>query len=221
MDGLLTAIAIDGKRLRGVPDGQVKLVAAMLHQEKAVIAQPELQRAVFGAIQRDCPRDYTELDRGHGRIIRRPLRAAGAGDGIAFPPARQVARTRRDRYDASGALISKEIMHAITSQDQDPASAADLAPVRRLPTPAAQFDAVCRSSGIADTYPKIRTCLEGTACLAEGQWKRVTRMAGNRKQWLNRARAFLAVRTTVMTTVSRRGECLHVRRSWLRRHRPG
>ena len=38
-DGLLTAIAIDGKWLRGVLDGQVKLFAAMLHEEKAVIAQ--------------------------------------------------------------------------------------------------------------------------------------------------------------------------------------
>ena len=40
LDGLLRAIAIDGKWLRGIGDGQqVKLFAAMLHQEKAVIAQ--------------------------------------------------------------------------------------------------------------------------------------------------------------------------------------
>lgn len=39
LDGLLTAIAIDGKWLRGVADGQVKLFAAMLHQDKVVIAQ--------------------------------------------------------------------------------------------------------------------------------------------------------------------------------------
>src|SRR5512142_3484341 len=39
LDGLLTAIAIDGKWLRGVADGQVKLFAAMLHQEKVIIAQ--------------------------------------------------------------------------------------------------------------------------------------------------------------------------------------
>ena len=38
-DGLLTAIAIDGKWLRGVLDGQVKLFAAMLHQDKIMIAQ--------------------------------------------------------------------------------------------------------------------------------------------------------------------------------------
>jgi predicted transposase YbfD/YdcC len=39
LDGLLTAIAIDGKWLRGVLDGQVKLFSAMLHEEKAVIAR--------------------------------------------------------------------------------------------------------------------------------------------------------------------------------------
>jgi predicted transposase YbfD/YdcC len=39
LDGLLTAIAIDGKWLRGVADGQVKLFAAMLHQDNVMIAQ--------------------------------------------------------------------------------------------------------------------------------------------------------------------------------------
>ena len=39
LDGLLTAIAIDEKWLHGVLGGQVKLFAAMLQEEKAVIAQ--------------------------------------------------------------------------------------------------------------------------------------------------------------------------------------
>jgi hypothetical protein len=39
LDHLLTAIALDGKSLRGVADGQVKLFAAMLHEEKVMIAQ--------------------------------------------------------------------------------------------------------------------------------------------------------------------------------------
>ena len=39
LDHLLTAIAIDGKWLRGVADGQVKLFAAMLHDEKVMTAQ--------------------------------------------------------------------------------------------------------------------------------------------------------------------------------------
>jgi predicted transposase YbfD/YdcC len=195
LDGLLTAIAIDGKWLRGVLDGQVKLFSAMLHEEKAVIAQhripdettettqvrellahvdlagavvtadavnaqrdtadyiagpaedggrasayflfakgnqPRLQRAVFGAVREDCPRDpdYTELDEGHGRIIRRSLRVADA-ENIDFPHVRQVARIRRDRFDASGALISKEVVHAVTSLDENQAAAADLAKLAR------------------------------------------------------------------------------------------
>jgi len=195
LDGLLTAIAIDGKWLRGVLDGQVKLFAAMLHEEKAVIAQhripdettettqvrallehadldgavvtadavnaqrdtadyiagpeekggrgpayflfvkgnqPKLQRAVFDAVQQDCPRapDYTEPDEGHGRVIRRSIWVTGAGN-IDFPHVRQAARIRRDGYDASGAQISKEVVHAVTSLGQDQASAADLAKLAR------------------------------------------------------------------------------------------
>ncbi|HET9971568.1 MAG TPA: ISAs1 family transposase [Streptosporangiaceae bacterium] len=195
LDGLLTAIAIDGKWLRGVLDGQVKLFAAMLHEQKAVIAQhripddttettqvkallenvdlagavvtadavnaqretaeyiagkeedggrgsayflfvkgnqPKLQRAVFGAVQQDCPRDpdYTELDESHGRITRRSVWVTGA-ENIDFPHVRQVARIRRDGYDASGARVSKEIVHAVTSLRQDQAGAADLAKLAR------------------------------------------------------------------------------------------
>ncbi len=195
LDGLLTAIAIDGKWLRGVLDGQVKLFAAMLHEEKVIIAQhripddttettqvkellenvdlagavvtadavnaqrdtaeyiagkgedggrdsayflfvkgnqPKLQRAVFDAIQRDCPRDpdYTERDEGHGRVIRRSLWVTSAGD-IDFPHVSRVARIRRDGYDSDGTLISKEIVHAVTSLDENQASAADLAKLAR------------------------------------------------------------------------------------------
>lgn len=40
LENLLTAIAIDGKRLRGIGDGQqVKLFAAMLLEEKVIISQ--------------------------------------------------------------------------------------------------------------------------------------------------------------------------------------
>lgn len=85
--------------------------------------QPKLQRAVFDAVQQDCPRDpdYTELDQGHGRIIRRSIWVTDA-ESIDFPHDRQVARIRRDGYKASGALISKEVVHAVTSLDQDQAS---------------------------------------------------------------------------------------------------
>jgi predicted transposase YbfD/YdcC len=194
-DGLLTAIAIDGKWLRGVLDGQVKLFAAMLHEEKVMIAQhripddtnevtqvkallenvdlsgavvtadavnaqrdtagyiagpeedggrasayllfvkgnqPKLQRAVFGAVQRDCPRDpdYTELDEGHGRVVRRSVWVTDAA-GIDFPHVSQVARIRRDGCATNGTPVSKEIVHAVTSLGADRASAADLAKLAR------------------------------------------------------------------------------------------
>ena len=195
LEPLLTAIAIDGKWLRGVGDGQVKLFAAMLHEEKMIIAQhripdettettqvkellepvdlhgavvtadaahaqretaeyiagrgedggrdadyflfvkgnqPGVQRAVFDLIQaagRKAP-DHVELDYGHGRVIKRSLWVTGAGD-LDFPQVTRVARIRRDRYDITGALISKEIVHAVTSLDADQASAADLAAITR------------------------------------------------------------------------------------------
>jgi predicted transposase YbfD/YdcC len=195
LDGLLTAIAIDGKWLRGVADGQVKLFAAMLQEEKVIIAQhripdettettqvrellepvdlrnavvtadaahaqrdtaayiagkeedggresdyflfvkgsqPKLRRAIFDAIQAGGPRepDHTELDRGHGRTVRRSIWVTGA-DGIDFPHASRIARIRRDRYDTDGQLISKEIVHAVTSLDAAQADAARLAKIAR------------------------------------------------------------------------------------------
>ena len=195
LEHLLTAIAIDGKWLRGVGDGQVKLFAAMLHEEKMIIAQhripdettettqvkellepvdlagavvtadaahaqretaeyiagpegeggrgseyflfvkgnqPGVQRAVYDKIQaagKDAP-DHAELDYGHGRIIRRSLWVTGAG-GLDFPHASQAVRIRRDRCDLAGTLISKEIVHAVTSLDAEQAGPADLAAIAR------------------------------------------------------------------------------------------
>jgi predicted transposase YbfD/YdcC len=195
LEPLLTAIAIDGKWLRGVGDGQVKLFAAMLHEEKMIIAQhripdettettqvkellepvdldgavvtadaahaqretaeyiagpaadggrdadyflfvkanqPGVQRAVFDLIQgtgRKAP-DHVELDYGHGRVVKRSLWVTDAG-GLDFPQATRVARIRRDRYDITGARLSKEIVHAVTSLDAGQASAADLAAIAR------------------------------------------------------------------------------------------
>ena len=94
---------------------------------------PSLQRAAFDAIQASgagrAP-DYTELDRSHGRVIRRSIWAADAGD-IDFPQVKRVARIRRDRYDADGALISKEIVHAVTSLGKEKAGAEALAGIAR------------------------------------------------------------------------------------------
>ena len=94
--------------------------------------QPSLQKAVFGAIQKDGPRepDHAELDYGHGRITRRSFWVTSA-EGIDFPHVTRIAWIRRDRYDIDGALISKEIAHAVTSLDGERASAADLARIAR------------------------------------------------------------------------------------------
>ena len=194
LDHLLTAIAIDGKWLRGVADEQVKLFAAMLHEDKVMIAQhripdettettqirellepvdlenavvtadaahahretaeyiagskddgnresdyflfkgnqPSPQLAIYDAVQHDGPRepDHTEMDYGYGRIICRSIWVTDAGK-LDFPDAARVARIRRYGYDITGTLISKEIVHAVTSLDKDRASAADLARIAR------------------------------------------------------------------------------------------
>ena len=190
LQGLLTAIAIDGKWLRGVADGQVKLFAALLHEEKVIIAQrripdetneitqvrelldpvdltgavvtadaahaqddtaeylagerdsdyflfvkgnqPGLQRAISSKVTADCPGqpDHIELDYGHGRIIKRSLWVTDAGD-IDFPHAGQAVRIRRDGYDITGAAVSKEVVHAVTSLDAGRAGPADLAAIAR------------------------------------------------------------------------------------------
>jgi predicted transposase YbfD/YdcC len=94
--------------------------------------QPSLQRAVFDAIQAGGPRDpdHTELDYGHGRAVRRSIWVADAA-GIDFPHLTRAARIRRDRYDSDGTLISREIVHAVTSLPAGRASAADLAAIAR------------------------------------------------------------------------------------------
>jgi predicted transposase YbfD/YdcC len=190
LEGLLTAIAIDGKWLRGVGDGQVKLFAAMLHEEKVIIAQhripddtneitqvrelldpvdltdavvtadaahaqhdtaeyiagerqadylltvkgnqPGLQQAIYNAIGEQCPREpgHAELDYGHGRIIRRSIWVTDAGD-LDFPHAAQIMRIRRDAYDITGAAISKEIVHGVTTLDASRGTPAVLAGLTR------------------------------------------------------------------------------------------
>ena len=94
--------------------------------------QPGLQRAIYDAIQEECPRepDHSELDYGHGRIIRRSIWVTAAGD-LDFPHATQVMRIRRDGYDAAGALISKEIVHAVTSLAPGPGHARRVARIAR------------------------------------------------------------------------------------------
>jgi predicted transposase YbfD/YdcC len=176
LEPLLTALAIDGKWLRGVEG--ICLFSAMLHDEKVVVAQrlipedtneitqvsqlldpvdldgvvvtgdaahaqhdtahyiagqreadylltvkgsqPTLQAAIFAKIQADRgpDADHVGLDTGHGRVVKRSIWVTAA-DGIGFPHAAQVLRIRRDVYDLAGSLVSKEIVHAITSLDPE------------------------------------------------------------------------------------------------------
>jgi hypothetical protein len=65
-----------------------------------------------------------------GRGGMRALWGTDGGD-LDFPRVSRVARIRRDRYDITGALISKEVVHAVTSLDAGQATAADLAAIAR------------------------------------------------------------------------------------------
>ena len=48
-----------------------------------------------------------------------------------LPAHRRAVRIRRNGYDAAGALLSKEIVHAVTSLGEDRPGAADLAKIAR------------------------------------------------------------------------------------------
>jgi hypothetical protein len=74
-----------------------------------------------------------EVEGGHVHDAER-VGQAGSGDGpggFDFPRVSQVARIRRDRYDIDGTLISKEIVHAATSLEEEQAGPADLAHIAR------------------------------------------------------------------------------------------
>jgi hypothetical protein len=66
----------------------------------------------------------------HGRIIKRSSWVTDAA-GMDFPHVTRAVRIRRDGYDAVGTLISKEIVHAVTSLGEDRAGPADLAKLAR------------------------------------------------------------------------------------------
>jgi len=90
--------------------------------------QPGLQTAVFDKIQADCglDADHVAVQEGHGRIVKRSLWVTDA-DGVDFPHATQIARIRRDVYNLAGQMVSKEIVHAVTSLDAGRAGPARLA----------------------------------------------------------------------------------------------
>ena len=82
LDRLLTAIAIDGKWLRGVLDGQVKLFAAMLQEEKVIIAQHRI------------PDETTEITQVRELLDSVDLRNAVVTADAAHPSARPRSTSR-------------------------------------------------------------------------------------------------------------------------------
>ena len=94
--------------------------------------EPSLQRAIFDAIQ--APRPPRAGPHANWTTGTAGSSAAPSGSPRRRPglPARHPGRADpRDGYDLSGTLISKEIVHAVTSLDEDRASAADLARIAR------------------------------------------------------------------------------------------
>ena len=135
LDGLLGAIAIDGEWLRGIGDGQqVKLFAALLHEEKVIIAQHATPEDTNEITQVRELLDPVDL---HNAVVTGDAAHAQRGTadyiaaGLDFPHVKRAVRIRRDGYDATGALISKEIVHAVTTLDAGRAGPADLARVAR------------------------------------------------------------------------------------------
>ena len=96
-------IAIDGKWLRGVADGQVKLFAVMLHGDGVVIAQHRIPDDTNEITQvRNLPTRWT-WPRGKPLLMRRcpalhrrdkiqPLNAGGSTADRQGQPARPAAR---------------------------------------------------------------------------------------------------------------------------------
>jgi hypothetical protein len=92
--GLLTAIAIDGKWLRGVADGQVKLFAAMLHENKVVIAQHRIPDETTETTQLkellepvDLEGAVVTADAAHARHHRPAYETLGGTDRSSLRPA--------------------------------------------------------------------------------------------------------------------------------------
>ena len=92
---------------------------------------------------------------------RRSLRVADAG-GIDFPHVSRVVRIRRDRYDEDGQLISKEIVHAVTSLGAERARPADLAGMARGQWGIESVHWV-RDTGYAGNGPQVMATLRNLA----------------------------------------------------------
>ena len=105
LDHLLTAIAIDGKWLRGVADGQVKLFAAMLHEEKVMIAQHRIPDETTETTQvRECWSPWTWRTRWSLPTLPMPSRRP-----------RSTSRQQRQREPGIGLLPVRQGQPAVTA----------------------------------------------------------------------------------------------------------
>ncbi len=113
LEGLLTAVAIDGKWLRGVADGQVKLFAAMLQEEKVIIAQhriPDDTNEITQVRELLDPVDLT------GVVVTADA-AHAQHDTAEYIGGERESDYLLTTYDTGGTAITKEIVHGITSLD--------------------------------------------------------------------------------------------------------
>jgi predicted transposase YbfD/YdcC len=102
-----------------------RLITDQLHAHYVLVLkgnQPSVLKAAAAALV-GADTDWVassavEDDRGHGRVERRSIRTAPAGDAL-FPGACQVFRIRRDVGGLDGVWTSKEIVHGITSLPTD------------------------------------------------------------------------------------------------------
>ena len=90
---------------------------ALLTQVKAILGQAGLDD--LDGVDGAC---HVADDAGHGRRVRRAIWLAPAG-GVDFPGAEQVFRIRREVRNCSGQLVSKEIVHGVTSLSAEEAGA--------------------------------------------------------------------------------------------------
>ena len=154
LDGLLTAIAIDGKWLRGVLDGQVKLFAAMLHEEKVIIAQHRIPDDTTETTQVKELLDSVDLDeRGrHRRRRPRPARdrAVHRGEGRGRRPGIRLLPVRQGQpahpSSAPSSTPSRKTAPATpTTRSWTAATAGSSAAPSGSPTPATSTSRTSRS----------------------------------------------------------------------------
>ncbi|KAB1923134.1 hypothetical protein F8271_31015, partial [Micromonospora sp. ALFpr18c] len=126
--GLLPAVAVDGKLLRGTRTTSKKtasLITGALNAHYTLIlkgnqalALQAAQALLSGTDTEFIDHTDVDEDRGHRRTARRTLQVAPYDDSL-IPGARQVLRLCRDTGGLDGIRTSKDIIHRIVSLTTD------------------------------------------------------------------------------------------------------